>query len=160
MDFIKKIIHCLSNIILILVLIYVTMWIPNVFGYKPLVVLSKSMEPTYKEKSIIYYKKVEYEDIKVGDIITFKGNNDELISHRIVDVENKLFITKGDANDVNDIEKVRYEDICGRNININIIYAGYYISFLNAHSFLVIIACVIWIADFLISNYKEKTSEK
>ena len=74
MDFIKKIIHCLSNIILILVLIYVTMWIPNVFGYKPLVVLSKSMEPTYKEKSIIYYKKVRYEDIKVGDkLIVKKG---------------------------------------------------------------------------------------
>ena len=141
MEFIKKIIHFLSNITLILIIIYVIVWIPNIFGYKPLIVLSGSMQPTYKEKSVVYYKEVKREDIKTGDIITFKGNKNELISHRVVSIENDSFITKGDANKVNDADIVNYKDICGKNMNFNILYVGYYINFVNNHNYLVIIAC-------------------
>lgn len=160
MEFLKKTIHLLSSIILVLIFIYVIVWVPNVFGYKPLIVLSGSMEPTYKKQSIIYYKKVEREDIKIGDIITFKGNKNELISHRIVDIENDSFTTRGDANKVNDIDKVNYNNIYGKNINLNIAYVGYYINFVNTHTYLVVIACVILIIDFILSNYKEDKSEK
>lgn len=161
MELIKKIIHYTSNIIFVLVIIYAVFWLPSIFGYKPLIVLSKSMEPTYKEKSIIYYKSVNENEIRVGDIITFKGSKNELISHRVMEINNGLITTKGDANSIEDINKVEYKDIYGKNININIVYVGYYIKFINDHLYLVILAYIILIMEILFSNFNmEEKNEK
>ena len=115
MELIKKIIHYTSNIIFVLVIIYAVFWLPSIFGYKPLIVLSKSMEPTYKEKSIIYYKSVNENEIRVGDIITFKGSKNELISHRVMEINNGLITTKGDANSIEDINKVDVDKLLESN---------------------------------------------
>ena len=159
MELLKKVIHILSSIIYILVFAYGIVWLPSIFGYKPLIVLSKSMEPTYKEGTVIYYHQVPKDEIKIGDIITFKGNKNELISHRVKSMENDLFITKGDANEVNDANKVKYEDIYGKNIDIMIIYIGYFIKFVNNHGYLIILACIILVMDFLLSNYNKKEDQ-
>ena len=44
----KRYIHYLALLCYILILIYISVCIPIIYGYKPLVVLSGSMEPTYK----------------------------------------------------------------------------------------------------------------
>ena len=99
MEIIKKIIHFLSNIIYILITLYVIICLPMLFNYKPLVVLSGSMEPTLPTGSVIYYHPVEESDLKVGDIVTFKlKDNKTLVSHRITSINNGIIQTKGDAN--------------------------------------------------------------
>ena len=80
---IKSIIHFLSYICYILIGLYVLVLIPQIFGYHPLVVLSGSMSPNLKVGSIVYYHKVEENDLKIGDIITYKLD-DKFVSHRIV----------------------------------------------------------------------------
>lgn len=90
--------------------------IPRMFGYDILAVLSGSMEPTYKVGSILYIdKNFQAEDIKVGDVITFKTDNDTIITHRVIDInEDKTFKTKGDNNDIEDMTPIKFEDLLGK----------------------------------------------
>lgn len=67
------------------------------FGIRVAVILSGSMEPELKINDFVIVKKAE--NIKVGDIVTYRTNNksNEII-HRIVEIDGDTVITKGDAN--------------------------------------------------------------
>lgn len=151
MNIVKKIVQVLSWICYLFVFIYVIVCVPIIFKYKPLVVLTGSMEPTFKTGSIIYYKEVSQEDIKIGDIITFKLN-DSFVSHRVNNIDNYLYETKGDANNTVDATRIKYSDIVGKDLNFNIPYLGYYVKFINEHMYLLIFVAIILITDFLLSN--------
>lgn len=152
MGVVKKVVHILSIISYILVLVYAAVCIPLIFGYHPVVVLSGSMEPNYKVGSVIYYKKAAEEELKVGDVITFTMN-DKYISHRIASIENGEFETKGDANNVSDVNKVRYEDIKGKVADKSIPYVGYYVRFINENLIIaVVLIVIILVSEFLFSN--------
>ena len=57
-------------------------------GLTPYAVLSGSMEPSYHVGSLIYVKKVDPAEVKVGDPITFVVNDELLVAtHRVVDIE-------------------------------------------------------------------------
>ena len=79
---------------------------PNFFGYSMFRVISGSMEPELPVGSMIVVKRVEPEEVKVGDIITFFSTDPTLRggvnTHRVVDIDDSgmdiLFMTKGDAN--------------------------------------------------------------
>lgn len=87
---------------------------PNLFGYKFFNVISGSMKPNLEIGDIVITKEIE--DIKKGDIITFRQQN-SIITHRVVDIINeneKLYYqTKGDNNNSNDEILVEYKDIEG-----------------------------------------------
>ena len=153
MVILKKIIHVLSIITYILTIIYAMVCIPMIFGYHPVVVLSGSMEPTYKTGSIIYYKKIELKNLKEKDVITYETKNKTFVSHRIVSIDGDFIETKGDANDVPDVNKVHYENVKGKVAEISLPYIGNYIRIVNDNiTIAVIIAVVILISEFLISN--------
>lgn len=93
------------------------------FGYRPVLVLTGSMEPYMMTNSVCITEKVDsMDDIEVGDVITFHVNNEEgkkiLITHRIVSIAEDGFInTKGDNNNVSDdllltIDNVESKVIC------------------------------------------------
>ena len=132
----KKILSFLFNIILIFVLFTLIVYsfskyvlkseVPNVFGFSILKVISGSMEPTIKiEDYIIITKRNDY---KLGDIVTYKDKNDNLVTHRIIEMS-RVVITKGDNNNVQD-EAISKDMIKGKVIliipnyfkNINSIY--------------------------------------
>jgi hypothetical protein len=73
-----------------------------------------SMKPVLDERSNgIRIKPASEESINIGDIITFRRDN-QLIVHRVIekgwDNEGVYFITRGDNNSVSD-KKVKFEDI-------------------------------------------------
>ena len=78
----------------------------SIFGYRSYVIASNSMYPVLKYGDVILVKDVKFDDIKKGDVITFKGEvgkiKDKIITHEVVDFhyENgeKLLKTKGRAN--------------------------------------------------------------
>lgn len=154
MGIIKKIVHVLSLIIYVAITAYALTWVPLLFKYYPLVVLSGSMEPTYKVGGIIYYKEVRENELKEGDVITFIQGK-KYISHRILSINEGLIETKGDANNAPDALKVSFKDIKGKVASVCIPYAGYYIKFVNEHiTFLVILIVIIMVSEFLFSNTK------
>lgn len=84
--------------------------VPSVFGYKPFIVLSGSMETEIFVGDLVIVKEIDPSTLNKGDIIAFRDSDDIVTTHRIVDVvtENSqlCFKTKGDANNANDSELV------------------------------------------------------
>ena len=80
--------------------------VPSVFGYKPFVVMSGSMEPKINKGDLIFVKKVDTDTLKVGDVIAFRNPDNTVTTHRIKDViesKNKTcYETKGDNNNTAD----------------------------------------------------------
>lgn len=153
MVILRKIIHWLANICYIFIVVYGIICLPMIAGYKPLVVLSGSMEPTLPIGSVIYYTAVEESELKVGDVITFRPNGGEnMVTHRIHAVHDNKYETKGDANEVADPALLEYKDIVGRDLEIYIPYLGYYVRFINEHLYVIVIVVIILVSEFLLSN--------
>lgn len=89
--------------------------LPSVFGVSGAVVASGSMEPEFCKNDFILVK--EKETYQVGDIITFKDGNG-FTTHRIVAIEDGLFVTKGDANNAVDPLKVESSNVIGRVVSV------------------------------------------
>lgn len=69
---------------------------PRLFNYYAFEVMSGSMSPTIEVDDYIVIEKTnQYE---VGDIVSYYYGDDDVVTHRIVDIEGDAIITKGDAN--------------------------------------------------------------
>ena len=89
-------------------------------GYKLVYIESGSMEPTIKTGSFMVLKKADFEDIEEGDVITFETDSG-YVTHRFTGLDKEAkkegksayLITKGDANNIEDIERLDPENIRG-----------------------------------------------
>lgn len=77
------------------------------FGYRPVFVLTGSMEPYMMTNSLALTKEVtDIGQLEAGDVVTYHVNSDSgrtlRITHRITDIEDNLIYTKGDNNNVSD----------------------------------------------------------
>ncbi len=125
--------------------------IGNVAGYTPFSVQTDSMSPTIGKGDLIIAKEVvnPQEELKVGDVITFytlmqdgagntvKGFN----THRILDVQLNndgsvyYYVTKGDAMETEDNQKVYPDDIVARQIGAGVDESGNYVKGLTISGF-------------------------
>lgn len=107
----------ICNIILVIQKIQNPKDIPNIFGYKMFIITSGSMDPYLQIGDVIAIKEIKQEELGKNDIITF-NEGEYQVTHRIVDVleENgeKVYQTKGDANNTKDSDLVKYENIEGK----------------------------------------------
>jgi len=94
--------------------------VPTIFGYKPFIVLSDSMETKIKRGDLIIIKDLdqsEIENLSERDIIAFRDDENTVTTHRIVEVvdenDERYFVTKGDNNDSQDQSLVEYKDVEG-----------------------------------------------
>lgn len=91
--------------------------VPTIFGYKPFIVLSGSMETEIYKGDLVIVKNISPSSLKENDIITFKDKEGYVVTHRIVKINKNnhqyQFITKGDNNNTNDSGYVQEEDIEG-----------------------------------------------
>ncbi|WP_051348515.1 signal peptidase I [Peribacillus kribbensis] len=88
--------------------------IPTYFGYKPLTVLTNSMQPRINAGDMVLVKEKEGSDVKKGDIITFRISDKKLITHRVYQVTKEGFVTKGDNNNVKDDWVIKPESLLGQ----------------------------------------------
>lgn len=90
------------------------------FGMKPVLVLSDSMEPTMKERSIALVRKQTGQP-ELGDIVMFQTDvlgGRLLVTHRIVGEEAGKYVTKGDNNELRDRELLDMDRLKGEVIFI------------------------------------------
>ncbi len=87
------------------------------FGYRPVVILSGSMEEELQTGSIVIIKKTK--DVKENDIIFFLTDDHVPVIHRYI-ATNELgdLITKGDANPMEDTDPVSIDQVFGKVIKI------------------------------------------
>ena len=115
---------CIMLFIILVLVIYAKLKITftdnkvhaNYFGYRILEIASGSMEPTLSKNDIILVK-VNTKDIKNNDIISYIGEKDAVITHRVVRIEKDKLIVKGDANNTDD-SPISKSQVIGKVVHI------------------------------------------
>lgn len=154
-----KIKNIIFRILYVLIIIYLLVFVPCLWGHKPLVVISGSMEPTLKVGGILYYEKIDLKDFKIDDILVYK-TKDHIISHRIVDIVDDGFITKGDANNSIDNNLINKNQVLGKGTDWSIPYIGYYADFIYTHKYLLYISLSIIVVDLLNDFYRDHKKKR
>lgn len=100
--------------------------LPSVFGITPVIVLSGSMSPTFHAGDMIFLQSVDPETLEQGDVICFYGDDkNSAVTHRIVSVQTendqKVFVTRGDANGAEDSAVVTMDMVHGK-------YTGFFLA--------------------------------
>ena len=94
-------------------------------GYKPVYIESGSMEPSIRTGEVILIKKCGYENIREGDILLFRTGQG-YAAHRFVGIDREALmagqssylITKGDANSIEDPDRLDPENIEGKVVKL------------------------------------------
>lgn len=172
MIFLKQIFDIFFSIVFAIIILVVTSLIiqkyilkeevPNIFGYKILQVMSGSMSGEFETGDTILIKEIKEErDLKIGDVITYRIAKNTLVTHRIVNItkigENLNYTLKGDANNVEDSEKILFSSIEGIYVK-KLVLIGKIISFMQKPYGMVIIFVVPILLILYIIN-AERTKE-
>ncbi len=80
------------------VILAVILILPPILGWSNLVVMTDSMEPTFKQGDMICIKPCSMDEVQIGDIITFEDRHGTYTTHRVICISDDSFTTKGDAN--------------------------------------------------------------
>ncbi len=126
-NFIEKIINFLLNILIFIfgVILIISIYTgvqtkilgndyTDFFGYSIFEVQTGSMEDTINAGDWIIVKLTQ--KVELDDIITYKLDK-EYITHRIIEVYNGTYITKGDANNAKD-DPIDQSQVVGKVVNI------------------------------------------
>lgn len=117
MKLLQTLIRWLGNLLLATaVLLAATVWLPKAFHMKAYVVTSSSMEPAITAGSVVYISEYgEDEPVCPGDIISFHAGG-VMVTHRVVSVDDSLgtAVTRGDANQVQDLSPVPFGSVEGK----------------------------------------------
>ena len=120
--------------------------LPRYAGIEQYVVISGSMEPAVPVGSMVYSGQTDPSTLEAGDIIVFNSADTDgtPITHRIVEnhIADGEVITKGDANEQNDISPVKYADILGK-VQLTVPMLGYIASPLATLMGKIAMGCVI-----------------
>lgn len=121
---IKEILKSAFLIFAICILIYVTYEVIMarkndeevfIFGYKPYIILTGSMEPELQVNELVIIKKTTYDKIKIGDIINFYAPGiDKTVCHRVIDINEAGMYTKGDNNNREDLLTITEDNFVGK----------------------------------------------
>ena len=137
--------------------------------YSAYVIVSGSMEPIIKVKDAVIVRRCEIDDIKIGDVVTYRSMEEAyygiLITHRVVNIEmengERVFITKGDSNETIDRSPIKFNQIQGK-VAMRIPKIGYLKSFLSNYEgwIIAVVLPSIGIIAFDIMKLFDKAKKK
>lgn len=110
------------------ILCVIVVWASTgLLGIQPTTVVSGSMKPTMDVGDMAIIREVPASSIEVGDIIQF-WRDEEMVIHRVTDIyeggNERLFVTKGDANPEPDVPLVSPSQVRGK-VVLNIPKVGW-----------------------------------
>lgn len=118
------------------------LFVAGVFKYRPVAILTYSMEPIFTRGDAVIVEKLDDEEknkLKKGDIIQYQVDK-TVVVHRIIKVKKednkKVYILKGDNNNAKDPKPVYMEQIMGK-VLFSIPKVGY---------------PSVWLSEFLYSD--------
>ena len=110
---IKRISAGIGGVLLAAVVLFFAGFLP----VHPVSVATGSMQPEIAVGDVLLVQNCGTESVNIGDVIQFRHNG-KTVMHRVVKAEtidgNLQFITKGDANNANDIGSVGADDLVGK----------------------------------------------
>ena len=123
----------------------------NFCGYTIFQVITGSMEDTIKIKDIVIVKLTD--EVEENDIITYKYK-DDFVTHRVIEINEKEIITKGDANTSKD-DPITKNDIVGKVVFI-IANVAVWVDVLKTPQVLIAIVITIIAIWFLFKKPKQE----
>ena len=133
----------------------------DLIKFKSYVILSDSMKPAMDPGDVIFIKKINVDNLKVGDIITFQ-KEEFIATHRIIKFEDKSIITQGDNNNLAD-DPLTKENVIGKYI-FKVPKIGYFYSFVRSPIGIIVISIIIVIIIIyeicFVDDKKEKKNNK
>lgn len=120
-------------VILLTLVVALLLAAPGLLGWKQMSVLTGSMEPEIPVGSMVYVEPVEPESLAEGDVVTFVQADGDTVTHRVVKnrtVEGTL-VTKGDANEEEDMDPVPYERVVGK-VGLTLPNAGEVLGYISS----------------------------
>lgn len=104
--------------------------IPDFMGYKPMIVMSNSMESKISVGDVVIVKEVNTNTLKENDIVAYRID-DICVTHRIKSINSDgTYITKGDNNNVEDSININHSQIEGKYVT-KIVGLGHLLLFLK-----------------------------
>jgi signal peptidase I len=79
-------------------------------------VLSGSMAPKYQVGDLVFINtNAPIDDISIGGVVTYQSSAESVITHRVVSIDEakRAFRTKGDANEIEDLSDVSFDQFVG-----------------------------------------------
>ena len=144
--------------VLALAIAAATTRIGPLFGHEVFVIRGASMRPAIAMGAAIVASRTMPQDIVAGDIVTFRGTNGVVVTHRVVETVvhegEYLYRTKGDANASEDPFLVPQGAIIGVVVRTQIPYAGYLMALMAQPSGLLSMASAL-IACYLAMSMLE-----
>lgn len=105
-------------LLIVLIAVCLPLTVPRMLGYNIYTVVSGSMEPAIPTGSLVYINNMDPKDVQEEDVIAFYSAMDEgsIITHRVVvnSTVMKEFVTKGDANEEQDMNPIPYQNFIGK----------------------------------------------
>lgn len=80
--------------------------VPELLGYRLLAVQTDSMNPTIHAGDLVIGRPPKAQSIQPGTVITFRNPTGQLVTHRVIQVQETGYVTKGDANSSPDDQPV------------------------------------------------------
>ena len=151
---ISAICNIITILVTVLAIIGVSLFIVcPIFKIRPYIVLSSSMEPTIKTGSIVWINEKNIENIEKGEIITYKLDDSNIVTHRVDSFtsENSI-ITKGDNNKEVDFSPIVREQVIGKYL-FHIEYLGYIVNGLKSRPIIIVPIVSIIVFLFVLESY-------
>ena len=161
-----SLINLIGTLILIgAIVVGLALAVPKVAGIQSYVVVSGSMEPEIPAGSLVLVDEAVPEEIAEGEVIAFTSEKDKsvVVTHRVIenDKTNGQFITKGDANELKDMNPVPYSNLVGRVVKhypkVGAIMASF--STLEGKLFLMCFLAAGVLLNYLSGRVKDQTEE-
>ncbi len=127
-----------------------------VLGLSSAVVLTGSMSGVIEPGDVVVTW--HQDSYQVGDIIMYQGNT-STVTHRVISVEEAGYLTKGDANNIDDRVPIPPEQVVGKVI-LTVPGAGNVILFFRTPLGLLILTAVLLLLLYLSAPRSRKLPEK
>ena len=135
-----------------------------IFGYKPYIVVSESMQPTIQKYAFVIIEQTDYDEIAVGEVIAFRSAHVSGVPvlHRVIDITPEGIVTKGDAVDISDESVVTRNNFLGRRLwHTNLLARVFQICQTPQGFFLVVVLpCLVVITLYVVFTFDTKKSKR
>lgn len=130
----------------------------NILGYSVFQIRSGSMEPELKVGDIIFVDIIDSnEKLNKEEIITYT-DEEKIVTHRIVEMDENSIITKGDANNTND-NPIERKHVIGKVVKVisNVSIWSQVLKTKEVYT-MIIITIVLFVITFSINTDNEENS--
>ena len=130
--------------------------LPEFLGWSQAVVMSGSMEPEIPVGALVLIR--EQSSYTSGDVVVYEDDAGNLITHRLLRMEDGKAVTKGDANNVED-EPIETEQILGK-VRAVLPGAGDTVLFFRTPMGMGIVLCAAVLSMYAPGQWKARKEER